>query len=372
MRSLLTPSDYTSSEAFDREQDRLFRRLWIFAGFASVLSAPDAFITHLVAGVPIVIQNTSEGLRAFVNRCAHRQSPVQSEDFGQRRLACPYHGWVYDERGRVRSIQGLATNYGFDAPTVASLGLDPIALRCVGGLVFVHLDPSPPPLEDQFHAAYLDTLEAMSGHAGIDAMFAKFTGEFNWKLNFENVVDWNHVAFVHAASFAKLTSASQRSLGGAVAAVAPPVPDDGIGDDLRDLSFESRGAFDWTPWPWHDLVERCAGAKEYVNLFIYPNVNYVIMAGAVHLVQQFCPVGAGRTEVRLTMVLGKRRKRLPAASAILWGHMKSEKQVINEDIAILEGVQRGLTTGAPRAFHGAYENRLRQIAKVYRRWVDSP
>lgn len=369
MRSILSASDYTSPEALVAEEAKLFRRLWILAGFRSLLDAPDAFVTHRIGGVPIVVQNTAGGLRAYVNRCAHRHAPVQIDDFGRRRLACPYHGWVYDDAGRVKSIPGNEANFGFDAGCIAGLGLERVSLEVVGGLVFVNLDPDPMPLDAQFHPAFLDRMAAVTGVVGDDALFAKFEGRYNWKLNFENVVDWNHVPFVHAGSFASLMPTLRPAPPGSRPPSPPPEPDPAIGDDLRDLSYEARAPFDFHPWPWHDAVERCADTKEYLNLFIYPNVNYVVMAGAVHLIQQFCPVAPDRTEVRLTMALGRRKQRLPAAPAILWGQLKAEKRVIDEDVVILEALQRGLTEGTAPAFHGAYEYRLRRIAKVYRRML---
>jgi len=371
MHSLLSPVDYTTSEVLAAEEGKLFRRLWILAGPRSLLDAPDSFITHRVGGVPIVVQNTPEGLKAFVNRCAHRQAPIQVDDFGQRRLACPYHGWVYDGSGHVKSIPGNESNYGFDTATVAGLGLVPLALRAVGGLVFVNLASNPIPMEEQFQPAFLDRMAAISGTMGDDAIFAKFEGQYNWKLNFENVVDWNHVPFVHAGSFASLMPTLKPAPAGSRPAAPPPAPNAEIDDDLRELSYESRAPFDFRAWPWHEAIERCAETREYINLFIYPNVNYIVMAGAVHLIQQFCPVAPDLTEVRLTMALGRRKQRLPAAPAILWGQLKAEKRVIDEDVVILEGLQRGLADGAPRAFHGNYEYRLRRVAKVYRRLMEA-
>ena len=367
MRSILAASDYTSPAVCVDEEKRLFRRLWIVAGFRPLLDAPDAFVTHRIGGVPVVVQNTASGLKAFVNRCAHRQSAVQLADFGQRRLACPYHGWVYDDAGRVKSIPGNEANYGLAPGTVTTLGLEPVALRTVGGLVFVNLDRNPIPLEDQFDPTFLETLAAVTGVVGDDALFAKFDGRYNWKLNFENVIDWNHVPFVHASSFAPLMGTPRMTVAADQVASPPPAPDDEIEDDLRGLSYASRAPFDFHPWPWHDLVERCATTREYINLFIYPNVNYVVMAGAVHLIQQFSPAACDRTEVRLTMALGRRKQRLPAAPAILWSLLKSEKRVIDEDVSVFEGIQRGFADGSPQALHGAYEYRLRRVAKVYRR-----
>ncbi len=371
MRSILRAADYTSTSVFETEERALFRRLWILAGFRSLLDAPDAFVTHRIGGVPVVIQNTTAGLRAYVNRCAHRHAPVQIDDFGTRRLACPYHGWVYDGDGRVRSIPGNEANYGFDGACVAALRLEPVALRIVGGLVFVNLAPDPMPLEAQFHPAFLERAAHASGFVGDTALFAKFDAGYNWKLNFENVVDRNHVPFVHAASFASLAPSLKPPAPGTRPPSPPPQPDAEIGDDLRELSFDWQASFDLPSWPWHEAIERCARTEDYVNYFLYPNVNYIVMSGAIHLIQQYCPAAPDRTEYRITMALGRRTKRLPAAPAILWSQLKSEKRVIDEDTVVLEALQRGLANDAPPAFHGAGEYRLRRIAKVYRKLMEA-
>ena len=366
MHSILSAADYTSPEVFVDEEKQLFRRLWIVAGFKSLLASPDAFVTHRIGGVPVVVQNTTSGLRAFVNQCAHRQSALQLADFGQRRLACPYHGWVYDDEGSVKSIPRHDTQYGFPNGTHASPGLRPIALRTVGGLVFVNVGSEPIAFEEQFSPAFLERLEHVTSHVGDDAMFTRFEGGYNWKLNFENVNDWNHVPFVHARSFASMMT-SMKIDEVAAEPVAPPVPDASISDSLSDLSHYARSPFDARTWPWHEAIEPCASTSEYLSFYLYPNVNYVVISGVVHLIQQFCPMSHERTEVRLTMALGRRRRRLPAAAAILWTALRDEKRVIDEDVAVLEAMQRGLHDETPRAFHGAREQQLRAIARVYRR-----
>jgi phenylpropionate dioxygenase-like ring-hydroxylating dioxygenase large terminal subunit len=369
MRSILSAADYTSPEVFVDEERQLFRRLWIVAGFRSLLDAPDAFITHRIGGVPVVLQNTPSGLRAFVNQCAHRQSALQLEDFGRRRLACPYHGWVYDDDGRVKSIPRHDTQYGFPQGIRTAPGLRPIALRTVGGLLLVNLADDPMPLEEQFSAEFLARLEHATGHVGGDAMLARFEGSYNWKLNFENVNDWNHVPFVHVRSFASMMT-SMRIDEPTAAPASPPVPDDDLGDDLRELSHFAVSPFAAQPWPWHEAIEACAGTSDYLSFYLYPNVNYVVLSGVVHLIQQFCPISPERTEMRLTMALGRRKKRLPAAAAILWTALRDEKRVIDEDVVVLEGLQRGLSDETPRALHGAREQKLRTIARIYRRLME--
>jgi phenylpropionate dioxygenase-like ring-hydroxylating dioxygenase large terminal subunit len=224
------------------------------------------------------------------------------------------------------------------------------------------------PLEAQFHSTFLRRLAEVSSFIDDQALHARFTANYNWKLNFENVIDWNHVPFVHSASFAPMMP-GLRERSSVVPELKPPVPDPELSDDLRDLSYESQAPFQFKHWPWHNSLERFTSEERYFNFFIYPNVNFICMSGVIFLTQEFNPVSPSSTQVRLTMATARKRKRVPATPAILWGHMKSEKRVIDEDVRVLEGLQRNLV-GEGETIHGAYEYPLRRAAKVYLRLMD--
>ncbi len=365
MRSLLAPSVYNSPEVFAREQERIFRRLWIFAGPRTLLTEPDSFITRTIGGVPIVIQNFAGELKAFVNRCAHRQSAIQIAEHGRRRLACPYHGWVYDGDGKVASIPFCDSLYGFDDRVRTSRHLDGVALECVGSMMFVNLDADPMPLESQFHREFLDRIAYVSSYFDDEVLVANFGGGFNWKLIFENVLDSNHVPFVHSGSFAKLLPKRRPDPVQSAARNARTPPDSGLTTDLRDMSFTAETSIEFRHWPWHDNVERFSNEAKYFNYFIYPNVNFTSIAGVFFPIQQFNPGAPERTDYSMWVLTGLQKQPNPATPAILWAQAKGEKSVIDEDIVVLEALQRGLGHGASPAFQGTYETQLRAMARNY-------
>ena len=65
------------------------------------------------------------------------------------------------------------------------------------------------------------------------------------------------------------------------------------------------------------------------------------------------------------LMTGRQKKPNPATPAILWSQAKGEKAVIDEDILVLEAMQRGLGHGSQPAFHGSYETHLRSMARLY-------
>ena len=59
--------------------------------------------------------------------------------------------------------------------------------------------------------------------------------------------------------------------------------------------------------------------------FLYPNVNFISMAGVIIPCPAVQPVAPDETDVRLTMTTGRKRDKIPALPAILWGHMKKRE-----------------------------------------------
>ncbi|KTT22727.1 aromatic ring-hydroxylating dioxygenase subunit alpha [Pseudacidovorax intermedius] len=363
----LPQRDYIDPAVFTLEQARIFRRLWIFAGLRTLLAEPDSFLTRTIGGVPVLVQNLEGRIKAFRNQCPHRQAPLQTEAYGSRTLVCGYHGWRFDAEGRVRSIPGEDRLYHYPAAERERLCLDEFAVECIGNLVFVNLDPAPLPIEEQFSDELRASLAAISGHFGTQAIHARMPSAYNWKLNFENVLDFNHVPFVHPRSFRPLMAKGAAN-DPRVPADEPPV----TAAHLRELSYASETPLQIQPWPWHAQVARFGDADVYYNHFLYPNVNFISVGGYVFLVQQFDPVAPDRTDVHFTLCTARATQRIPALPAILRDHLRSEKQVLDEDRAILEAMQRGLHADGPVARHGAYEVQLRRVALVYRRLMEAP
>ena len=115
MLSRLSPAHYLDAEVFARERTRIFRKLWLFASFRTALAEPNAFATRELGGLPVLLQNCEGEIRAFENLCPHRQMPLQKEAYGQARMVCPYHGWVFDADGKVKTIPHESRLYHYPA-----------------------------------------------------------------------------------------------------------------------------------------------------------------------------------------------------------------------------------------------------------------
>ena len=97
MKSALKPNHYFDLEIFEAEKSAIFGNLWIFACLRTTINEDQAFCTRTIGHYTVIIQNFSGVIRAFHNSCPHRMMPIHSQEFGQGRLICPYHGWVFDD-----------------------------------------------------------------------------------------------------------------------------------------------------------------------------------------------------------------------------------------------------------------------------------
>jgi choline monooxygenase len=185
---------YTDPMVFARERAAIFSRTWQYAGPASRVSVPGSYVTVDIAGSGVIILRGRDGeLRALRNVCRHRGATLLNEPSGScATIRCPYHHWVFDDRGRL-----IATpHFGDDATFVMDdWPLDPVHLDEWRGLLFVALDPTESLL------AQLGDLPAELADEPIETYVAQATArvEFdaNWKIYTDNFVEGYHIPGIH-------------------------------------------------------------------------------------------------------------------------------------------------------------------------------
>lgn len=366
MLSQLPLSAYVSEAIFATERKRIYESLWIFVGMAHLLDDDNAFVTRTVGSVPVVVQRLRGRLRAFENRCLHRKMPLQVEPFGARPLVCRYHGWAYSEDGCLKGTPNPQL-YEYAQRDVAAACLPEFALRRVGNLVFVCVADDPPSFESQFTADFIASLEAASSKFDWEVAYSSFDVPWNWKLNFENVLDWNHVQFVHPKTFFPLMdldgtreirmSDNARTVYNDMKASRPV--------NLDSLSYSVHGPMTTAPNPWAAQIDRFGDLDDYYNWFIFPNVNFCSVHGKMFLIQQFVPKSPGVTEYHLWVVTARRTAASANFTGLLWSLIKGEKSVVDEDAVVLSALQKNMSEGASPYRHGAYEAHIVRMHRWY-------
>ena len=93
---------YSSPYHHERELLQVWSAQWVCIGDALDTPAPGSWHAVTVGRTPVLLVRDREGqLRAFLNVCRHRASPLCEPDAAGSgaALTCPYHAWLYRVTG---------------------------------------------------------------------------------------------------------------------------------------------------------------------------------------------------------------------------------------------------------------------------------
>jgi choline monooxygenase len=188
------PADwYVDAARFEHERRSIFAREWLWFTHAASVAAPGSYVARTYAGWPLMVLRSNDGaLRGFHNVCRHRAGPVVEEGKGTcGNLVCQYHGWIYDDDGRLRS----ARDFG-DTPDADENALHPIHVGEWRGQIFVNLAASTRPLAEDLAAFFAECdgfpLDAMT-------LVREWRHDLacNWKTYADNYLEGYHIPLIH-------------------------------------------------------------------------------------------------------------------------------------------------------------------------------
>lgn len=303
---------YTDPRIAELERRRVFGRSWQLVGRTDQLAEPGAYVTAEVAGEPVLVVRGNDGaLRGFFNVCRHHAAAVMTAPCGVAdRLRCPYHGWTYDLEGRLRGVPEFDGVEDFDK---AAMGLAPLAVATWQQLVLVHLDPDPVPLATWLRDVALDisTLHFCERR--------EYTLQCNWKVFVDNYLDGGyHVPHLHGDLASILSH--------------------------KDYTIENleRACLQASPIVDGDALARTGRALYY---WIYPNLMLNWYEGYLDT-NLVIPLGVDRVKVVFDFYFADVSEDAAARNR---QSMDVSDKIQDEDHAICESVQRGLSSRAYRA-----------------------
>jgi carnitine monooxygenase subunit len=330
VQSTLPYGWYTDPDVLRREQELIFRSAWQYAGHLGQLPEPGTFFAGRSGRTPIVVTRGREGeLRAFVNVCRHRGFPVAEGEGRRETLQCPYHAWTYGLDGKLRSAPRSDEEPDFPR---GELGLVPAAVGTWGPFVFVNTGPDPEPLA---HA--LGSMPEQVAELGLDVedlvFHTRWEAELdaNWKIVCENFLECYHCQVAHPA-FAEVIDVST---------------------DAYALSTDGRLSSQRGPVRENVRLEGELQRSQFH--FLWPNLGVNIFAGRANIsIGPMVPLAPGRTYRFLDYFFGSDVDR-----AWIDELMAFDAQVGLEDRGLVEGVQRGMESGA--LDHGVLMSRSEQL-----------
>jgi phenylpropionate dioxygenase-like ring-hydroxylating dioxygenase large terminal subunit len=321
---------YVSEERFAAELALLFRRLPLLLAPSCELPAAGDFKTMDVTGVPILLVRGSDGsARAFINACSHRGANVATAPCGnQRRFTCPYHGWTYDEAGR---LVGIAAPGDFGEIDRAQLGLKSLPVAERAGLIFGILDPASQLDIDGFLAGY-DTMLDAFGLKHWHFFSSRMCEGPNWKISFDGYLDYYHLPVLHKNSFGRNAQLGNRALyrawGPHQRLVAPDRAAAALGH-LPESEWSDRFVLIgvWTIFPGVAIASFDGGGRGVMISQVLPGDS------------------AGRSRTRLIYLMEKPPSEAQEAAAIAQFDFL-QQVVIDEDYATGLRQQQALKSGA--------------------------
>ena len=282
MQCRLNKNSYVSLDWFQKEQESIFSKYWIFYCLKPMVDKPNRFVAREINGIPIVVQNIDGSIRAFQNICLHRQNRLQTDEMGERRLICKYHGWGYGKSGEVLGVPLKETYFNIEKE-LCGRRLVQYAVEEVGGLIFINLSMSPISISEQFGERLLNEISSASDSFDREILVAKFSHKYNWKMVYENLRDSLHPRFLHRQTI------------------------------TRDVQIDPSAV----PPDLEHIVTRKAHVSELSN------------GGAVHTFTHD--------------MTSKKKGSLPAS--VLWEQFKAAKKILDEDNIAMEHVQSVIAYG---------------------------
>ena len=312
------PYDWYADPAVLRlEQRHVFARSWQYAARLDQVAEPGRLTTAWAGSLPLVLARARDGeLRGFLNVCRHRGHVLCDGDARREAIQCPYHAWTYGLDGSLRNAPRADREPGFDRD---ALGLVPVAVEVFGPFVFVNPDTGAAPLADA-----LGDLPAHLAEGGIDVDALRFHSRAesddyacNWKICVENFLECYHCSVAHPA-LAKVRDVSTDAY--ALAAQGALASQFGR---PRERGDEAR-----------------AVAHGQFHL-LFPGTVVNVMPGQPNLsIGPIVPRGPERTSRFLDYFVGP-----DVDDEWVADHLALDERVGAEDRALVEAVQRGVSSG---------------------------
>ena len=312
---------YTDPKVFRLENEGLLARTWQFGCHTSVIANPGDYATFEIAGESLfAIRGRDENIRVFYNVCQHRAHQLVSGTGTTRVVVCPYHAWTYELTGELRAGPNIKAVEGFEPSSVC---LTEVRAEEFLGFLFVNLDPDAAPMDEWFPNARAELQEWVPNWAELQPLeWVEIPEDCNWKVSVENYSECYHCALNHP-TFAN----------GVVKPETYDIQPQGM--CLRHTT-ECQSLDDMT----YDIQSGFAHHDEYSSWFLWPMFSFQVYPGNVLNTYHWRAVDAEHVVVwrGWYSVGGVDDPKIRKLA------VQDRETTVEEDIRLVESVQRGLTS----------------------------
>ncbi|MBU3633158.1 SRPBCC family protein [Polynucleobacter sp. AP-Feld-500C-C5] len=345
-------------EYAESKNNNLFQQYWAFFCLTTRFIKKNDFLVKDIANTSVLLRFDGHSIRAFENRCLHRNAQIYSEKSGNGYLICPFHGWGYRSDGALATIPYNDQMYGFDESKCSNIRLKEFKIEIVGKFIFLNLSDAPLKIEDQFSLELLEDLKSISNN--IDSSYSMTTihAKCNWKLIMEIVMDELHIPFVHPST---------------ISTKKPFDPPTFIeGEDLKfshikDLSYKSASLLPHVEETWHHMVEEYPAKGSYLDYYFFPNLHFMVPTGGHSFA--YCalfPQEYDLTSIDYFYTTAKRKINNRIFSIVHSEAIGFGLRTFKEDIVMMENVQKSASSAILSGNYGKYEKRISAWRNYFR------
>lgn len=322
IETTLHPSYYTDATIFAQEREKIFFSNWLYVCHQSQVAHNGDFFTLTLLDQSIVVMRGIDGiLRGFYNVCPHRAHELFEDQRGNKKvIVCPYHAWVYETDGKLRSARGSEQVAGFDKSVVC---ISQFQVETFCGFVFVNLDANAqsmaemyPNVEAEIRQMAPDIDERVYTHHHTKHLNA------NWKVAVENYNECYHCPGVHATfSSGVVDPKSYR--------IAP-----GTNCLLHSAISQPSGK------QAYDIDLSDPNATKYRSFYLWPTFSVQVYPGGVVNTYHWFPLDVANTVVHRSWFFDSAE---PTPDQ--WQIIEMDRTTtFAEDLSIIDSVQRGLNS----------------------------
>ncbi len=353
----LPNAHYIDADTFAAESKAVLQATW--AGLAVGADVPENGDAKPIEflGIPLLLLRDKDGIvRVFQNICRHRgMILVDAPRKIEGAIRCPYHSWCYSTQGNLVSTPhvGGAGHNTHDAIDRTTLGLIEVRSHIWRDVVFINIDGT----ADPFETVHADLMARWKEHdkplfhGGAESTFT-LDVKTNWKLAVENYCESYHLPWVHPGlnSYSRLEDHYNIQSYSKYSGQGTLVYRQLLGDQGQTFpDFTGLSEF------WNE-------GAEYIAL--YPNVLLGAQRDhAFAIVLE--PIATDQTAEHIHLYYARpdTDAAMRSANAALW------KTVFEEDIGVVEGMQRG--RAAPGFDGGRFSPAMDEPTHCFHDWVAS-
>ncbi len=187
---------YVDAGVMELEWQHVWRKSWLLAGLTSDVARPGDYFVFDLGREQVLVTHTSRGeVQGFYNVCQHRGNMLVADERGAAaNFRCAYHAWTYNIDGELDAVP-YQERFADGVP-LAERALKKVATATWNGFVFVNLSGDPEPLET-FLGGVVDMLAPYRFDRMTLVADQTVHLECNWKAVIDNFSELYHVDFLH-------------------------------------------------------------------------------------------------------------------------------------------------------------------------------